>query len=260
MTLLSSFNPQAFLDLLRTRQLGRNFCYFESLPSTNDHARTLMEEGKDNVLVLAESQSAGRGRQGRQWDSPKGTGLYFSLGIRSLEEGLPELLTLRVGLVLARVVEGYIQERVWVKWPNDLWIEGKKAAGILVESRISGNRPEYFVIGVGINMITPPEGHPHDRHYLFSEGRPYVREEFLALLMGSMEADFHEKTSLKEFYPAWDRYDMLKNKKVRVITGQGTWEGIARGIDKKGDLLVEREGKLQKVTSGEVSIRPQTDL
>lgn len=253
------FNTDLFLSLLETRTLGRNFHYFGTLPSTNDHAKALMENGKaDSALVLAETQTEGRGRQGKVWDSPPGAGLYFSLAVQPEFEGSQELLTLRTGLILAQVAEEFIQEEPLIKWPNDLWINGRKTAGILVESRFSGNRPSYFIIGIGINVIAPPNGHPADRHYLFSKQEPKLREKLLGRLINRLETELYQPFSMETFRRNWKCYDLLQGKPIRVLQGTTPWQGVARGIDENGHLLVEKEGEgLQKVNAAEVSVRPE---
>jgi BirA family biotin operon repressor/biotin-[acetyl-CoA-carboxylase] ligase len=130
----------------------------DEIPSTMDLAHELAAEGTPaGTLVLAERQSAGRGRAGKQWASPAGTGLWLTLVERPVDRAGIEVLSLRVGLEAARALEPFATAPVGVKWPNDLLVAGRKLAGVLVEARWREQRPDWVAIGVGVNLEPPPD-------------------------------------------------------------------------------------------------------
>jgi BirA family biotin operon repressor/biotin-[acetyl-CoA-carboxylase] ligase len=130
----------------------------DEVPSTMDAAHELAAAGTPaGTLVLAERQTAGRGRTGKQWSSPAGTGLWLTLVERPRDRTAIEVLSLRVGLEVARALDALAAGRVELKWPNDLLVAGRKLAGVLVEARWRDQRPDWVAIGVGLN-VTPPPG------------------------------------------------------------------------------------------------------
>jgi BirA family biotin operon repressor/biotin-[acetyl-CoA-carboxylase] ligase len=148
-------DPERLQALLQTQRWGRSLTCLESTASTMDEAQKAASCGApDGHVVVADAQTRGRGAHGRAWDSPAGTDLYFSVVTRT---GLPAsdsaLLTLAIGLGVRETVAGLTPSRkVQIKWPNDIWIDGRKCAGILVESRTVGSRLEAVVVGVGVNV------------------------------------------------------------------------------------------------------------
>ena len=148
--------PQRLVTLLQGRRLGVRHEVWESIDSTNERARVLAEVGVgEGFLVLADAQSAGRGSQGRAWESPPGSDLYLSLVLRP-HYGAAELplLTMAAATALVEVADHRLrgETRAQVKWPNDLYIGARKCAGILVESRSSGSRCDFAILGIGLNV------------------------------------------------------------------------------------------------------------
>ena len=130
----------------------------DEVSSTMDVAHALAAEGAPaGTLVLAERQTAGRGRAGKQWSSPAGTGLWLTLIERPRDRAGLEVLSLRAGLETAQALESIAPSRIEVKWPNDLYAEGRKLAGILVEVRWREQRPDWAAVGVGLNVVAPPD-------------------------------------------------------------------------------------------------------
>src|SRR5689334_760616 len=138
--------------------IGHPRRHFRTVGSTNDVARELAEDGAvSGTVVTADEQSAGRGRSGRRWSAPAGSALLASAILRPLEER-HALLPLAVPLAVAEAIEAVAPVEAGVKWPNDVWIGGRKAAGVLIEAR----PPKWAVIGVGINVAVPDEAFPAD--------------------------------------------------------------------------------------------------
>lgn len=155
-----SFSKAAFDSVLETQQLGRTVELLDETQSTMDDARAAAGRGvAEGFVVVAEQQRAGRGSHGRVWDSPKGEDLYFSLVLRPTRLG-PELaqITLAAGLACARAVSSLLvpadidERRVQIKWPNDVYIDGRKCVGILSETESRGERVAFVVLGMGINV------------------------------------------------------------------------------------------------------------
>jgi BirA family transcriptional regulator, biotin operon repressor / biotin---[acetyl-CoA-carboxylase] ligase len=208
--------------------------------STNERAKLLAAGGAPHgTLVTADEQAAGRGRQGRQWTAPAGSAVLMSLVLRKFDELLP--LTAAVAVSEALPVDAA------VKWPNDVWIDRRKVAGILVEGR---PQEGWAVLGVGLNVSAtefPPEIAETATSLLLS-GTDTTRDRVLGDLLGSLSewlgAPFGAVLS------AWRSRDALKGERVRWSDG----EGIAAGIDDSGALVVQTRNGLVTLDAGEVHL------
>lgn len=240
---------------------------YETIDSTNGEAFRLAEnEGASLApfLVLAKKQTAGRGRAGRRWQSEE-EGLYFSIYLRpSVAIDKASMLTLVMAVAVAKALQKYALpnlQTLGIKWPNDLVLNSKKIVGILTELR-TDDRGYGVVIGVGVNtnQMTFPEELQDKATSLKKEiGIPILGEVLLKYIeeIFLQEYTTFEKernlTFLKETYEA-----LLINmdKAVRVLDPKGEYQGVAKGIDEVGQLLVETQDKeVQKVYAGEVSVR-----
>jgi len=218
--------------------LGEPREHHETIGSTNERARELAEEGAAHgTLVTAGEQTAGRGRQGRSWATPPGVAIAASLILREFDELLP----LRAGLAVADIAG----PSALVKWPNDVWVDGKKVAGILVEAR------EWAVLGIGVNVAVDVSALPPDAAGVAGTlGRDEAEvEPTLAELLSALEARLSEEkaatlTALRE-------RDALLGKPVRWDGG----EGLGAGIDDAGALLVHLpDGTTTALSAGEVTL------
>ena len=241
---------------------------FDLLPSTNDHLLALdpPEPGQARVC-LAECQSAGRGRRGRSWIAPFGSGLCLSIGWQ-FPEHPPQLsaLSLAVGVATIRALDGLDVHEVRLKWPNDIVSRGHKLGGILVELRAESGGPAYAVIGIGSNARLPTAARevidsleaqaPIDLAELCEGGAPSRNAVAGGLLEACLEmlAEFSDR-GFEPFRAEWQRSDALRGEAVRVLRGKNTSAGIARGIDSAGALLLETAGEVRRFVSGEVSVR-----
>jgi BirA family biotin operon repressor/biotin-[acetyl-CoA-carboxylase] ligase len=208
--------------------------------STNERAKQLAAAGAlHGTLVTADEQTAGRGRQGRAWTAPPGSAVLMSLVLRELDERLP--LTAAVALCEALPVEAAI------KWPNDVWIEGRKVAGILVEGR---PQEGWAVLGVGLNVTTerfPPEL-TETATSLYLAGFTATPAQVLTDLLESLSRWLGAPPA--RVLEAWRALDALKGERVRWTDG----EGIADGIDDSGALRVETASGLVTLDAGEVHL------
>ena len=248
---------------LGTKRLGTKFHYFQEIDSTNSYARRLAEAGApEGEVVIAEYQSDGRGRLGRNWVSPPFSNLYCSLVLRpALAPAHAPQITLMAAVALADTVAAFVAEPPAIKWPNDILIRGKKLAGILTESSCDAKRIEFVILGIGVNLNFPRERMPEtirDRATSLMEvGRKsFSRENFLRRLIQDLDRCYGilEDLGFDAIAPRWQARFGLKGKTVRVKMGGDVLIGQAVGIDRDGALLVEDDrGERQRVVAGDVT-------
>jgi BirA family biotin operon repressor/biotin-[acetyl-CoA-carboxylase] ligase len=218
-------------------------------------------------VCAAEVQNAGRGRRGRSWLAPFGSGVCMSLGWQ-FAEAPPTFsaLSLAVGVAAVKALRRFGAEGVGLKWPNDLVWRERKLGGILIEMRGETTGPAYVVIGIGVNMRMPATARlalaeqqaalVADVNDVLRERRPTrnaliaaLTEEFIAML------DVFAQRGFDAFIEEWRALDALAGVSVRVMNGAQTHVGVARGVDADGGLLVDIDGEQRKFVSGEVSLR-----
>jgi BirA family biotin operon repressor/biotin-[acetyl-CoA-carboxylase] ligase len=214
--------------------------------STNERARVLALNGAPHgTLVTADEQTAGRGRQGRSWTTPPGGAVTMSVILRDLDE---RSAALPLAAAVA-VCEALAPLDCRIKWPNDVWIEGRKVSGILVEGR---PQEGWAVLGLGVNVSTARDEFPEELRdtatslRIAGDGRG--REEVLAALLAALDSRIGQPAS--EILPAWRQRDALKGEQVRWRDGEGT----ANGIDETGALLVETDAGRVALGAGEVHL------
>jgi BirA family transcriptional regulator, biotin operon repressor / biotin---[acetyl-CoA-carboxylase] ligase len=240
--------------------------YFDTIGSTNEYALNWAKSGAaDGCLVVANTQTAGRGRLGRKWITSPDSSLAFSLIIHPQPEEarvLPLFSPLGSLAVAETLVQQYAMDKIRVKWPNDVLIDQKKTAGILVESSWLGSKAQVVVIGIGINVA--PESIPPADQLLFpatcvenSYGKPIDRIELLSRILKSMLA-WRAKITTNEFLTAWDNYLAFRGEMVHVQqTEQWSVAGELLGIDKYGNLRIRTgQGGVLSVAFGDVHLRP----
>lgn len=228
-------------------KIGRPHVHLRTVGSTNQVARELaVGAAPAGTVVTSEEQTAGRGRQGRPWSTPAGSALAWSLILRE-EIVVPGTLPLRIGVAVCEAVEALGVPRAEVKWPNDVWIDGRKCAGILVEAR---PQEGWAVVGVGLNLSIPEGRFPEElRGRATSIGRgatiPAATAALNRAVAGRLDSPGHE--AMAEF----GRRDALRGRTVTWSEGTGT----AAGIDLEGNLLVESPaGCLSSLNAGEVHL------
>jgi len=240
--------------------VGGRILHYSVLPSTNRTAiKMARERAPEGLVVLADRQTEGRGRLGRDWYSPQGDGLYFSILFRPrCHEERFALLSLVMGVGVANGLEMLGIKNVGIKWPNDIQIAGRKVAGILVESqKVDGAM--FAAAGVGINVSNrefPPEIAERATSIELATGTSHTNEEILGLLLGEIER-FYSDVCLgrdNELLSQLRRLDVLDGKEVTVKAGK-TIVGTASGIDAMGALILRTaDGTEKKITSGEVEL------
>lgn len=233
--------------------------------SSNDELKALLKERSltPGFSILAEAQTAGRGRRGKTWVSPFGTNLYISL-YWPLNEGINGAmgLSLVVGIALANALKQLGLPQVGLKWPNDVYASGKKIAGILVdiESRQDGGID--CILGMGINLRMPLEqSRAIGQQWtdVASETPvPLSRNAIAAAIYGEVIQVLEKFTGngMTEFKQQWDELDIYRNKPVRLLMGERQVEGVCRGVDDNGAILIEQQDNIIRYFGGEISLRP----
>jgi len=235
-----------------------------ALDSTNDYLLTKVgADWPSGAVCLAEQQQAGRGRQGRSWQTPFGASLAFSLLWRFNRH--PEALSglsLATGIAVARTLRDFGATEVGLKWPNDVWWRGRKLGGILLES--GGDPGDFHVVaGVGLNLAVPPQtGAAIDQPWVdlreILGTADLARNRLAARLISELLETFagFEHGGFAKLAAEWADFDQIAGRRVRLTLPQTTVLGIARGVDAAGALLLETaDGRIRPCIGGEISLR-----
>lgn len=254
--------PEAIQADLHSKVVGSRVLCFEETDSTNLQACRLGDEGAANgLVVIADRQSAGKGRMGRQWESPGGVNLYASILLRPpvLPFEAPKLTFLSAVAVCRAIVKS-TGLRPTVKWPNDILLEGGKVAGLLNEMSSETDRVHYVVLGVGVNLNMRAEQFPDDLRYPATSlgivsGQPVSRLAFTRSLLQEVDAlyQLYLEEGSSPIFTAWNELCELTGKAVHVDCNNVQIEGTMVGLAEDGALLVRTAtGKLESVYAGDV--------
>ena len=231
------------------------------IDSTNQYLLDRIESLQSGDACIAEYQQAGRGRRGRQWFSPFGANLYLSMFWR-LEQGPAAAvgLSLVIGIVMAEVLRELGAENVRVKWPNDLYLNDRKLAGILVELTGKTGDAAQIVIGTGINLAmrnVATDVINQSWINLQEAGINIDRNALAIKIIKELRKALYlfEDEGLIPFLPRWELLDNFINRQVRLIIGDKEIHGISRGINEQGGLLLEQDGVIKPWVGGEISLR-----
>ena len=247
-----------------TRWAGQEIVCFTETDSTNVRARKLGENGAAHgTLVVAEQQTAGRGRRGRGWESPAGSSIYMSLLLRP--EFLPNKAPM-LTIVMAYSVATALREQTGldfrIKWPNDIVLNGKKVVGILTEMSTEIEYINHVVIGVGINVNTeafPEEICATATSIRRESGKTWRRAELIAAILRQFEVQYERFVKEEDLAYLREAYDAILvncNREVRILGEKDGYRAVALGIDDQGELLVRKEdGTVTSVYAGEGSVR-----
>lgn len=228
----------------------------DSTASTNDTAGL---QSSAPCLCLAEHQSAGRGRRGRQWQSPYAQNLYLSLRwqLQHWPEKLPSL-SLALGIALAERFQS-LAVPARLKWPNDLYLNGRKFGGLLIEQRSEANGPCTLIVGLGINVGMREAEIDQAWTSLALEGHALSRNELAVALANTLIDELAQlsNTRLESRLQSFDRFDAFTGQAIQLDDGHQHWSGISRGIDDWGRIRIETTSGLQAFSVGDVSLRSQ---
>ncbi|WP_315900218.1 bifunctional biotin--[acetyl-CoA-carboxylase] ligase/biotin operon repressor BirA [Ferrimonas balearica] len=255
---LSLLTPEALAAEARPAPLH----LFWQVESTNGYMLERAKRAVNGEACLAEMQTSGRGRRGRTWVSPIASHLYLSYFWR-LDQGLAAAagLSLAVGVVLCEALESLGVEGLSLKWPNDIYLGGKKLAGILVE--VSGQQGEAceLVIGCGVNVSMPESiANRIDQPWADLSGEWEIpdRNQLARAILTHLDQGLlaFEQEGLAPFVERWQQRDQFANRPVKLLLGSQTLEGVARGIDQQGHLLLALpDGTVKRFAGGELSLR-----
>lgn len=215
---------------------------FDAIGSTLDVAHDRAAAGAvAGTLIVAEAQTAGRGRLGRSWQSEPGAGIWLSLVERPEDRAALDVLSLRIGLAIVGALEPLVGEALGLKWPNDVYRQGHKLGGILVEVRWRGDDPDWAAIGVGINIRTPP-----DQPGAIGLGTGVSRIEALYAIVPAIRRAASTTGRLTDVEVSeFTRRDIARGRRVTSPV-----RGVVRGIDASGALMIDTADGLTMVQAG----------
>ena len=239
-----------------------NIIYKAKIDSTNEECKRQANNGcKSGLLVTCDNQTAGKGRLGRSWSADSNKGLYMSMVLRPniMPPETPQI-TLVAGIVLRRIIEKMTNCDVKIKWPNDIIINGKKLVGILTEMSAEMEKVNYIVLGMGVNVNTESyDGELKDKatSMFIETGKKFKRKdvinEFINEFLPSYNL-FCEK-GFEAFKDEYNKNCANVGKEVKTVGPKNEIQGIAKGVDSKGELIIETDNGPKTVFAGEVSLR-----
>ena len=267
---MGELNAERVLAGMRTHCLGQHVLYQDSIDSTNSTAGKLARQGAaDGFLVIADEQTAGRGRLGRAWVAPPGGSLLFSLILRpeistvggplhGFDPRRAQTLTMVCGLGVRQAIIETTGLQAQLKWPNDILLGGRKAGGILCELGLDGPRLEYAVVGIGVNVnvaahVLPAEYNATSiSHEL---GRRVSRVGLLCAALLHIEQGYRSLLAGGQVVEEWAAALETIGRRVQLSTADGILEGIAEGVDADGALLLRLDsGQVRAVLVGDVTV------
>ncbi|MDP6559465.1 MAG: biotin--[acetyl-CoA-carboxylase] ligase [Candidatus Binatia bacterium] len=255
-------DPGELQRAVHTKRLGKKIHYFRTTASTNSEAFELARRGaEEGEIVIAESQTQGRGRLGRHWFSPFDRNLCLSVILRpTLPPADVPQITLLCAVALAETVQSFLDYSPQIKWPNDILVGGKKLAGVLTESSCERDRVLFVILGIGVNINIPIEMMPEKirdtaTSLMMCTGGSVDRLAFANGLIHSLDRCYEdlENNGFAPMARRWDRFFHLRGRRVRVEMADRSVSGKAIGIDSDGALLVEGdEGARERILAGDV--------
>lgn len=256
---MPSFDLTRFHGLLATRTFGRNLIFEPSVGSTMDVARDAAAHGAaEGTVVLADEQTAGRGRLQRSWVSPSGVNVMSTLVLRPPQSVVRDIAMI-APLAIAHAVEAVAGVKADIKWPNDVQVSGKKLAGVLIETDLSA-RPPVVLVGAGINANLDPRIYDEIRDIatsvLAETGREVDREALFAEYLRQFESLYEAAKAGEPIRDRWRERLVTLGHRVTATTPGSIVEGVAEDVAEDGSLLVRTgDGQLVAVEAGDVTLR-----
>ena len=254
-------NPQNIYRNLKTKFIGKNVLHFETIDSTNDYAKKIGNELRDGSVIISEEQTKGKGRLGRVWESKAGEGIWMSIILKpNIIPNKAPFITLIAGASIVKALN-ILGVDAKIKWPNDITINNKKLSGILTELSAEIERVNYIVVGIGMNVKdTDFEEELKDKATsLYKENYNVSRIDIVKEILCQFEKlylDYIEKDDKKEVLDICRQYSAIINKEIYVIKNDQKELVDCIGINEEGNLIIKnKDGKLEEIMSGEVSIR-----
>lgn len=244
-----------------------NIIHLEEIDSTNTEARRhAMQGAGEGLVIVAERQTAGKGRRGRNWESESGENLYFSMMLRpDFPVEKTPMLTLVMALSVTKAIEKFCGMNPAIKWPNDLVLSGKKICGILTEMHMADGRIEDVIVGTGINVnqkVFSDELEDKATSLLLEKGQnqDFIdKQKLLHAVLAEFEILYETFSKVQDLSFLEESYNerlINKNREVLVLEPGNEYQAVAQGINSKGELVVRKEdGSVEAVYAGEVSVR-----
>jgi|GEM_PF-274781 len=256
-------SPPSIVKSLRAHFIGQNILYYPSISSTMSVAKEVAKAGAaEGTIVIAEEQTAGRGRLGRRWLSPKGSSILLSIILRPDIERLAQL-GMVASVAVVRSIEKTSNLKPAIKWPNDILIDSKKVSGILIENLVEGGKVNVTIVGIGMNVKLDPSLFPDISSQATSlhieSARKISRREILLQLLEEFEQLYQELPQGEPIYEAWLGYMETLGKFIRVKWGDNIEQGYVESINPDGSLTLRRsDGSLLTLVAGEVTLTVDT--
>ncbi len=268
--IFESLNKEAILSNLSLetkKHICENIVVYETIDSTNEEAKRLLKKNQNTLfgaLLLAEHQSAGKGRLGRTFYSPKSSGIYFSFIYKNhtnaKNENAPITLTIAAAVAVRRALQAF-NINAKIKWVNDLYLNEKKICGILTEGVFTNSKNiqpaqiDTYIIGIGVNVVEPSEGFPTEIKHIAGSIKSNIDRNVLVAYILNNFLDIL-KCSNSEIIDEYREHSLVINKVVCVIKPNETYEAKVLSITDKGYLLIElQDGSIEELLSGEVSLK-----
>ena len=247
---------------LSTKIIGKKIIVYQEVDSTNSKAIKLAEKGEDEgTVIIAETQSKGRGRLGRFWLSPLGVGIYLSIILRP--KILPKdsfSIVFLTGIAVAESIKKVTSLSPTLKWPNDILVNDKKIGGILIETKSKKERIDYLVDGIGVNVNTDTSLFPKEIQKKSTSlkkimGKDIDRNRLIKTLLHSFEKWYFQyiQEGKKKILKEWNKYTNMTGRKIRADISNRSIKGTVIGISENGLLLLKVKNKIEKITGGDIT-------
>lgn len=257
------FSVEGLKSSLVNNSLIKEILHHNTIDSTNDFCKNSSDTLKDGTLVLAETQTQGRGRFNRPWFSPKGTGIFCSIFLKPRLS--PYDISKITSIICASIAKALLDMNILisVKWPNDIYLDGKKLGGILTEMKCDMDEINYLIIGFGLNINQSKEDFPGDIDKTALSLKSYFnhafsREDILVSILNNFEhfyKDLLNNSDSKEAFKIIKENSYVLNKEVIILKGKESITGKVVDLGESGELLLDINGKIEQIYSGEVSLR-----
>lgn len=250
-------------DMLKTEFVGQEIIFMQEVDSTNDYAKRIALSAREGTTVIAEKQTGGKGRMGRRWVSPPGTGIWMTLILKpKLHPSKVYQITQAIAVAVSEALWETCGLKAGIKWPNDIIVNGKKICGILTEMSAEPDLVYYIVVGIGINVNTGLEDIPDEIKDKASSlkvelGKNISRKELLVRVAEHIEEVYRRFVSEGFGAIVYDcnRLSVVLDREVEVTSTSRTYRGKALKIREDGVLLIETEHGIEEILSGDVSVR-----
>lgn len=255
----NGLSPASVTVNLGTRFVGQRVLYYPEVTSTMEVAKQEAQQGAaEGTVVIADKQTAGKGRLERTWQSPEGN-IALSVILRPGVSYLPSLIMI-ASLAVVHCIESVTGLKSQVKWPNDVLVNGRKVCGILIENGVRGNIVDFAIIGIGINVNLRPSDFPELQSAAtglsYELGSDVPRIDIIRCLLVEIERLYLSLSARGAIYEEWRDRLVTLGKRVKVSMGKTGYEGFAESVDRDGTLLLRQsDGSMTRVVAGDVTPR-----